>query len=41
MLLEQERDYLLSVGRCVEAEQIDEEIEYWKEQLKGIRKAAA
>ena len=36
--LEQERDYLLSVGQYVEAEMIDDEIEYLKNQLRIKRR---
>jgi len=38
MVLEQERDYLLCVGKYVEAEAIDDEIEDLKEQLKEAKK---
>jgi predicted glutamine amidotransferase len=36
--LKQERDYLLSVGKYVEADAVDDEIEELKEQLKGMEK---
>jgi hypothetical protein len=38
MVLEQERDYLLSVGKQTEAEAVDDEIENLKDQLKEARK---
>jgi len=38
MFLEQERDYLLSVGKYVEAEAADDEIEELKDQLKEMKK---
>lgn len=38
-VLEQERDYLLSVGRSVEAEKLNNEVEYLKNQLKQIKRS--
>jgi len=38
MVLEQERDYLLSVGKHIDAEAVDDEIEELKDQLKEIKK---